>query len=98
MKNPFLATYEGNEFGDYHHIMFEGAYSKRCDFVFGNNNFGKFKLFSDDEMIDNPNYLGKSFKIYWEWKASSFPCCSGEYEMVKAYLPSIVKLELVDKK
>ena len=92
-----VSSYEGNYFGDYHHIEFEDANGKRYDFGFGNNNFGDILLYFDDEqMNDNPKYLGKSFKIFWEWKISSFPCCSGEYESVEAYLPSITKLKLIE--
>ena len=98
VPNPFIADYDGNEFGDYHHIIFKGGKNKSYDFGFGSNDFGEFELFSDDELIDNPKYVGRTFKVYWEWKAASFPCCSGEYDMVKAYLPSIVRLELVEAK
>jgi hypothetical protein len=97
VESPFLATYNGNDFGDYHHIIFIDANGKSFDFGFGNNDFGEIELFfENDDLRDNPEYLEKTFKVYWEWKASSFPCCSGEYEMVEAYLPSIVKLEVAD--
>lgn len=97
VKNPFVATYEGNDFGDYHHIEFEDANEKRYDFGFGNNDYGDILLFYDDDQLsDNPKYLGKSFMVYWDWKASSFPCCSGDYELVEAYSPSITKLELIE--
>ena len=98
VENPFIATYEGNNFGDYHHIEFEDDNGESYDFGFGNNNYGNILLFFDDEQLtDNPKYLGKLFKIYWEWKVSSFPCCSGEYETAEAYLPSIIKLELIEE-
>lgn len=93
--NPFIATYNGNEFGDYFHIIFEDDTNHIYDFGFGNNDFGNIQLFKGEFYDDNPKYLSKIFKIYWEWKLSSFPCCSGEYVQTEAYLPSIVKLELV---
>lgn len=97
VPNPIVAKYIGNDFGDYHHIDFEDSAGKIYNFGFGNNNFGGTVLFYEDQHFnDNPKYLGMPFKIFWEWKVSSFPCCSGEYEMVEAYLPSIVKLELVE--
>jgi hypothetical protein len=94
VKNPFVATYRGCEFGDYFHLNFEDANGKKYDFGFGNNSYGKFILYNKTDYADNPAYLGKAFNIYWDWKISSFPCCDGEYHMVKAYLPSITKLEL----
>lgn len=45
---------------------------------------------------DNPTYLNKKFKIHWKWKITTFPCCEGEYQTVKAYQPSIIKLELLE--
>ncbi len=99
VPNPFIATYSGNDFGDYHHINFTDNANISYDFGFGYNDYGAYELFYDDEQLtDKPNYLGKSFKIYWAWKSSEFPCCSGEYDMVQAYHPSIVKLELNETK
>lgn len=96
-ENPMTATFTGVDFGDYFHIDFEDSTGKSFDFGFGNNDFGKYELIDDtDQMIENKEYFNKQFKIYWEWKISEFPCCSGEYELVKAYQPSIVGLELVD--
>ena len=94
MGNPFVSTYLGNDFGDYHHIEFKDDKGKKYDFGSGNNNYGEIELF-DKELDDNPKYIGKSFKIYWDWEISSFPCCSGEYDLVEAYLPSIKKIELM---
>ncbi len=97
VKNPFIATYKGNDFGDYHHINFEDVNNKSYDFGHGNNYFGSFLLFFNDKHLnDNPKYLEKQFKIFWKWKISSFPCCSGDYKSVEAYLPSITKLELLN--
>ncbi|AUP79466.1 SH3 domain-containing protein [Flavivirga eckloniae] len=96
VPNPFIATYRGNYIGDYHHIDFEDSDGRIYDFGFGQNDFGSISLFDKKELNDSPEYLGKSFKIFWEWKMSSFPCCSGDYETVKAYLPSIVKLEILE--
>ncbi len=96
VKSPFKATYMGNEFGDYFHIIFEDSNQNAYDFGFGNNEFGKYQLFEDgDDYTDNPVYLKKEFLVHWQWKVSTFPCCSGEFHKVEAYLPSITKLELV---
>jgi hypothetical protein len=96
VKNPFVASYRGCDLGDYFHLNFEDANGKNYDFGFGNNNYGKYLLYDKTDYNDNPKYLGKSFNIYWNWKITSFPCCDGEYDMVKAYLPSITKLELIE--
>lgn len=97
VKSPFVATYKGNEIGDYHHINFIDAKNKIYDFGFGNNNFGAIKLFfRQDDFKDNPKYLSRKFKVYWKWKLASFPCCDGDYKIVKAYMPSITKLELLE--
>lgn len=97
VKSPFIASYKGCDFGDYFHVNFEDANGKTYDFGHGENDFGAYKLYNKTDFTDNPKYLGKSFKIYWNWKISSFPCCDGEYDMVKAYQPSITKLELIGK-
>jgi len=94
VSNPLEVVYKGNDIGDYQHILFEDTNGKSYDFGFGANDWGGIELF-DSEYNDDPHYLGKSFRVFWEWKIASFPCCSGEYEMVKAYLPSIVKIELI---
>ncbi len=99
MKNvnsPIIATYEGNEIGDYLSITFLDTNGRKSyDFGFGNNDFGEVLLFNK-AMVDNPNYFRKTFKVYWEWKISTFPCCDGNYKTVKAYLPSITRLELIE--
>jgi hypothetical protein len=96
VPNPFIAVYRGCDFGDYFHLTFEDNKGKTCDFGFGNNNFGPYTLFDSEQYNDNKKYLDKSFRIFWNWKPSSFPCCDGEYETVEAYMPSITKLELMD--
>ena len=96
ISSPLMATYRGNEIGDYFHLNFEGDTSFIYDFGFGNNDYGEFELFSGDSYEDNPKYLHKKFLVYWEWKPSIFPCCSGEYYKAEAYMPSIIKLELVE--
>lgn len=98
ITSPFRATYTGNEFGDYFHITFEDDTNHYYDFGFGNNDFGEYTLFEEDgHYNDNPEFLNQEFIVYWEWRKSSFPCCSGEYYSAEAYLPSIVKLELADE-
>lgn len=96
VPNPFIAKYVGNDFGDYFHIMFEDETGKSYDFGFGNNNLNEIPLyFNDEQYNDNPKYLNKTFKVYWGWKVSTYPCCSGGYDAVKAYHPSILNLELI---
>jgi len=98
VKNPFIATYKGCDFGDYFHITFEDTNGKVYDFGFGNNHFGEYLLYNGEQYEDNPKYLNKKFKVYWNWKKTTFPCCDGEYESVEAYLPAITKLELGETK
>jgi hypothetical protein len=98
VKNPFVATYKGCDFGDYFHLNFVDANGISFDFGFAENNFGEYILYSGEQYVDNPKYLGKKFKVYWNWKIAGFPCCDGEYDLVEAYLPTIVKLELVEEK
>lgn len=95
VTNPFVATYRGCDIGDYFHLNFEDRTGKNYDFGFGSNNYGDYMLFTPLNYMDNPEYLGKSFRIYWSWKVSTFPCCDGEYDMVEAWLPSITRLELL---
>lgn len=95
VNNPFIAKYQGCDLGDYFHLNFKDSQNKNYDFGFGDNNYGNYRLFDSISFADNPKYLGKSFKIYWDWKSTSFPCCDGDYDLIKAYLPSITKLELV---
>lgn len=97
--NPITATYQGNDFGDYHHVLFKDAKGVNYDFGQANNNYGPFNLHAlSGQFEDNPEFLGKEFKVYWEWKLSDFFCCDGEYGKAKAYLPSITKLELIKRK
>ena len=96
VPNPITATYQGNEFGDYHHILFEAANGVTYDFGQANNNYGPYKLHElSGQYADNPKFLGKKFNIYWDWKLTDFLCCDGEYGKAKAYLPAITKLELI---
>ncbi len=98
VNSPLIATYLGCDFGDYFHLVFEDTKGNNYDFGFGENKYEPYKLFDETDYADNPKYLNKTFKIYWNWKITSFPCCEGEYNSVEAYLPSITKLELVDTK
>lgn len=94
--NPIIATYEGNDFGDYHHIIFKDAKGNTYDFGQAANHYGKYQLHDlSGQYKDNAAWLGKRFKVYWDWKLSDFLCCEGEYEKTKAYLPAITKLELI---
>lgn len=95
-ENPIVAFYRGNDIGDYFHLNFQDVNGKEYDFGLGNNDYGKYVLHKKSgNYNDNPKYLNKKFIIHWKWKKSSFPCCSGEHETVKAYIPSITKLQLV---
>lgn len=94
--NPITATYQGNDFGDYHHILFKAANGVEYDFGQAKNNYGQYKLHElSGQYNDNPEFLGKKFKVYWDWKLSKFLCCDGEYGKAEAYLPAITKLELI---
>ncbi len=96
VPNPLTATYQGNDFGDYHHILFKAANGVEYDFGQAKNNYGQYNLHElSGQYEDNPKFLGKKFKVYWDWKLYEFLCCEGEYGEAKAYLPSITKLELI---
>ena len=96
VPNPINATYQGNDFGDYHHILFKAANGVEYDFGQAKNSYGQYKLHElSGQYDDNPEFLGKEFKVYWDWKLSEFLCCDGEFAEAKAYLPSITKLELI---
>ncbi len=98
VPNPITATYQGNDFGDYHHILFKAANGAAYDFGQAKNSYGQYKLHElSGQYNDNPEFLGKEFKVYWDWKLSDFLCCEGDYGKAKAYLPSITKLELIKK-
>ncbi len=98
VPNPFIATYNGNMFGDYFHIEFEDSDGNYYDFGDGNNYFGDYPLYHGTEQYDeNLSCLGKEFIVTWEWKMSEFPCCEGEYNLTRAKRPSITGLELSDK-
>ncbi len=98
VPNPITATYEGNDFGDYFHVIFKDANGTVYDFGQANNNYGAYKLHElSGQYNDNPKYLGKEFKVYWDWILSKFYCCEGEYGKAQAYLPSITKLEIIQQ-
>lgn len=93
---PFTleAKYMGFEIGDYPHIIFKDKKGKEYDFGDGNNSYGSFK--EDDFLTDGKSkYQGKTFKLTWEWKTSTFLCCEGEMEEHTGKVPSITSLELV---
>lgn len=83
--------------GDYFHLNFEDVNGKTYDFGFGDNNLGEFVLCNEPQFETNHKYLNRTFRIYWNWKITKFPCCDGDYEIVEAYIPSITKLELIVK-
>lgn len=96
--NPIIATYQGNDFGDYQHILFKDAGGKEYDFGQASNNYGPYQLHeTSGQYRDNPEYVKKKFKVYWDWKLADFPCCDGVYGKAKAYLPAITRLELVKR-
>ena len=98
VKSPIIANFQRSDFGDYFHLIFKDANGIEYDFGFGMNNFGEYKLYDEPYYNDNPKFLGKTFKVYWNWKITTFPCCDGEYDPVEAYLPSITNLELIETK
>jgi hypothetical protein len=96
VPNPIAATYQGNDFGDYHHILFKAAHGVIYDFGQAKNSYGQYELHElSGQYNDNPEFLGKKFKVYWDWKLAEFLCCNGAYGKAKAYLPAITKLELI---
>jgi hypothetical protein len=98
VPNPIIATYQGNDFGDYHHIIFKDANGVGYDFGQAKNDYGQYNLHElSGQYNDNPKFLGKKFRVFWDWKLSEFLCCEGDYGKAKAYLPSITKLELIKK-
>lgn len=96
VPNPFIASYQGNDFGDYFHVIFEDQHKKVYDFGQAKNNFGRYDMFDNTgQYEDNPDYLGKKFKVYWNWELADFSCCDGAYGEAKAYVPTVTKLELL---
>lgn len=97
VPKELVATYLGTEIGDYFHVLFQDESGKEYDFGSGNNNFGEFELFLDGMDYEaNSSLKGKQFRIFWDWEVAEFPCCSGEYEFVQAYQPSVIRLELLE--
>ena len=94
VPNPVELYYEGFEFGDYPHIIFTDGKEGMYDFGDGSNNFGEYENGIMDE--EASEYAGKKFKVYWDWKVSSFSCCEGNMDAVTAKVPSITKLELIE--
>ncbi|MGB1248943.1 MAG: hypothetical protein ACPG4Z_08645 [Chitinophagales bacterium] len=96
VPTPLIATYRGNDFGDYFHIEFEDADGNFYDFGYGANNLKKVALYADNEQFDdNPEYLNKTFLIFWDWRLTTFPCCEGAYNSYTLELPSIIRLQLI---
>lgn len=94
IPSTFEAKYTGFDIGDYPHITFKDKKGKVYDFGDGNNSYGIYK--EDDFLTDNKSkYEGKTFKVTWKWKSSTFLCCDGEMEEHTGKVPSITNLELV---
>jgi hypothetical protein len=103
LKSPFVAKFTTVEIGDYFHLNFEtedpstgSGQARVIDFGDGENNLGEYVLYSPPDFVENPMYAGKTFLVYWNWEIAAFQCCSGSYNIVKAYVPTITKLELMD--
>ncbi len=98
IPNPVVVVYKGTKYKEYFQINFKSLDGKKLNFAQGDNSFGDYKLFDGkgEDKKTNKEYLNKQFKIHWEWKQSSYPCCHGDYQMIKAYQPSIIKMELVE--
>ena len=94
VPNPAELYFQGFDFGDYPHIIFTDGKEGYYDFGDGNNSFGEYEagIMSDE----TSEYEGKKFKVYWDWKVSSFSCCEGNMGAVTAKVPSITKLELME--
>lgn len=98
VPNPLFVRYRGYEIGDYHHILFEDDNGNNYDFGPGNNDFGELQsLFEDYNFVYNPEDEDPLYRLFWRWKVSTFPCCSGEYELVEAYIPSVIQIELMEE-
>jgi hypothetical protein len=89
----FEAKYMGFDMGDYPHIIFKDQKGNEYDFGDGANSYGSFK--EDDLLAEKSKYKGKTFKVTWEWKTSTFLCCEGEMTERTGKVPSITNLELV---
>ncbi len=92
VPSTFIATFEGEEMGDYFHLTFVDEKGNYFDFGDGANEFGEF---GEGHHIHD-KYVNKKFKLTWDWKTSSFACCEGDMEPVVAKVPSITQLELVE--
>ncbi len=98
LKSPFVAKFTTVEIMDYFHLNFETVDGRTIDFGNGENNLGEYVLYSAPDFVENPKYTGKTFLVYWNWEIATFPCCSGSYNILKAYVPTITKLELQESK
>ncbi|MDG1914767.1 MAG: hypothetical protein P8I55_09290 [Crocinitomix sp.] len=96
VESPIELVYEGVDFGDYFHLTFTGPDELYLDFGDANNDFGEYELYDPLTFEDNSKYVGKTFEVFWEFKASSFYCCEGEMESTTAEVPSIVQLKLME--
>ena len=96
VESPSLMKYGGSELGDYFHLNFITEDGLSLDFAKGNNEYGKYSLYSNDDFEPNDIYVGKTFKVLWEWKPSRFACCGGSLDLIEAYHPSITELTLVE--
>jgi hypothetical protein len=55
VPNPITATYQGNDFGDYHHILFKDANGVEYDFGQAKNSYGQYNLHElSGQYNDNP--------------------------------------------
>ena len=91
---PLNATFRGFSMGDYPHLVFEDKEGVSYDFGDGANELGDY---TDDFLIEaDAKWIGKSFKVFWQWKRSSFYCCEGEMQVVETWIPSITQLILLD--
>jgi hypothetical protein len=97
VKSPIELVYEGVDFGDYFHLTFTGPNELYIDFGDGNNDFGEYELYDPLTFEDNSKYIGQTFEVFWEFKASNFYCCEGNMEPTTAEVPSIVQLKLIEK-
>ncbi len=96
VPNPLLATYQGSDFGDYHHVIFKSESGVEYDFGQARNNYGQYTLHElSGQYEDNPEFIEKQFSVYWDWKLTEFLCCDGEFGEAIAFLPTITKLELI---
>jgi hypothetical protein len=95
VENPLVATFTDYSQDGIVHVLFTDQAGRSYDFGSGNHNLGEIRLYGPQSGVSNPDYLGKQFKITWEWKLSRMWFMWENYEQAIAPLPSIVHIEII---